>query len=382
MIGYIVLCVLCMLFSFFSYMFSSRLTQRSVRILDIIVVFVFALIMAFKPEEMPDYWSYYNAFIDCDRIIENISIINLWRKYANMEIGFIYICLVFKSLVNSYRLFCFCVAFFVTRLSTKYLAKIAGINDNSREVLLLTTTYLAGFGVVYAGIAIRAGIAITLGIIAVYATQNKKIIAPIFLLSIAFLIHRSSIIYVLFVLMSVFFFNGKHSKRVVTKKELLFSFAMLLAYIAGLGKYIYSIGINWINTICEFLGLNGYIASYTGESTIFSTTTTSVFILIFITLILYSGYKSETELNNFSIFTLFVVIGIIFVFGTMTAASRLYDMALIFSIALIYQIIEDNTGIVSSQSSLIIRKSSLPVFLAIVLIFFYSFKTAFITFLK
>ena len=252
MIGYIVLCFLCILFSFFSYIFSSRLTPRSVRILNTVVVFVFALIIAFKPEDMPDYWSYYNAFHDCDRIIETISAINIWGKYSNMEIGFLYICLVFKSIVNSYRLFCFCVAFFVTRLSTKYLAKIAEINDNSREILLLTTTYLAGFGVVYAGIALRAGIAITLGIIAVYMTQNKKIITSIMLLGIAFLVHRSSIIYILLVLVTVFFFNGKHKKRVVTKKEFILSFTMMFAYIAGLGKYIHSIGINWIIIVNYF----------------------------------------------------------------------------------------------------------------------------------
>lgn len=296
-----------------------------------------SIVLGLRPETTRDTLAYIEAFNISESEIAKINFNNLFLKFSNgMETGFWFLSFLFKRLFGSYRLFFIFCSFASAIISIHYLSTMVSDDNEFVDPLVMLLYYLF-FGIMYSGIVLRAGLAISLGVASVYYFKNKRIILGLFSLIISFLLHQSSLLFSLFALLALFM--RKNAGRRFEDVCLCISVVLLIFAITNFGNYTYSILDNTLSNFLTRIGMGKYYISY-GSSTVSIIGIKKTLICACITISMFLMRKSGIETKKFIfLYLLFTSFVIVFFPGVM-ALSRVFDMALIFIIIPIAKILK------------------------------------------
>jgi hypothetical protein len=239
------------------------------QIMKIVFTVIFSAIIAYRPKAVPDTINYTSVY----------NLIDIHHKYGfdlvgelyNMEYGFFYLMKMFRCFTSNVHLFYFILTLFTTNLTLYSIDKLIkflfGIDVN---FYILYASYISYYGIYYNGIAIRQGLAMALGIMAIYTTVKKKYIMTIFLLLSAFITHRLAITFTVILLVFFIFYNKKISLKYYVGVWILTGLYLLLnhstsiqliveSYILKLLRKINIVSyVNWITNNSISFNANFY----------------------------------------------------------------------------------------------------------------------------
>lgn len=320
--------------NFYYFAIGRRVREKQKLISSLIITVLFSILIAMKPDTLKDAVEYSKAFFNADYWIGRISKVNFFQKYYNFEYGFLYLNHLFRKLSTNIHIFYFCIAFFNIWITPKYLSKL--VSQENREDLF-RIILINWYGILYSGIAIRAGLVIALGVMAVYYATKNRYIKVAALLIIAFLIQRSSIIFVFLIGLSIVFRMVPEEKL----KRICFSVSGVLLILSplGIGEYTSAFMDKALVNILNLLKLQNYYLSYANnDSSDGGLGIAKTLVLLMCVVIFWILLQDETHYPSLIyVSVLFAVIVLVF-FSGMRAASRMYDMGLFFLIPMCAQI--------------------------------------------
>ena len=227
------------------------------RIINVILILAFSLIIAFRPDTVPDTMSYIEIFGDID---SNVSYgFDLFGEYDSVEYGFLYLIKFFKYFSHNAVFFFFVVCFISVSITMKGIQMIVR-NLTRREMCFpfVFAVYISYFGIYYNGIAIRQGLAIAFCTLALAFLLNRKYVRGLLLTFVAFMFHRLSFIAFLIFLLYKLLAN----LRISFKAYFICLFILLVYCISGLGYYINKYAFSLLLSLLNLIGLGKAYNSY------------------------------------------------------------------------------------------------------------------------
>ena len=224
------------------------------------------------------------------------------------------------------------VAFFTIVCIPKYLSKIFFDENTYSYEEVIRCVYLSSISVLYSGLVIRAGLAITIGLIAIYYMDQKKLLRGIALFLIAYSLHHSSMLLMAFAVLFILFKReaSDKSKRIILYSTIVLLFLQLADIATRASNYIYP----YIIRILDFTNNSSEYLSKVGMSNesfgIIKTLYGLSLLIIFLCV-----YKAKIHVRFSCLLISFSTILIMLLTVGISGSSRIYDMALMFSIPLI-----------------------------------------------
>lgn len=361
-IGYICIILILNLYVFLS----KKITYKQRLIIEICIMLVSAVFIALRPMIMPDTQNYLLAFTQSEEKFPLIKNIGMFQRYAGIEKFFWVIMYYFNIITNNFRIFLIIISVFDIFVSVKVFAALI---ENKTNLSVEMCLYVTCFGMLYAGISVRAGLGMTLGLLAVYCTKKKKYVISILIIILGMMIQISSALF--FVLALIMFLFNKPIQNKGKRVALIISGGLFISLLINIGAIINAIIEKILFYFSAKVGVLAIYESYIGntiDTTVGMTKIITSFVVFVCVLTIYCC-KIETDVF-FIVVMLFVQILIIALVG-MRAASRVYDMFLIFTIPVMKQIFD----------SWINKKQILPLFtfyFVQVALFLVSFKNCFL----
>lgn len=179
------------------YIFHLRVKGHT-RLMAYAVLFVFLLLVYFRPFYFRDTESYFRSF---NRVqwtyLSNVNLLNR-EPNTGMEYGFVLIELIFKSLGFSFRLFSVSISLFFVFCTYKFVNSfIRYVSDNEEDQsdkMLIFLLFLPHFGLFYNFIAIREALAFSFLFIGSIRAMKKDWLGAFFLAFFAFSVQRLSVV--------------------------------------------------------------------------------------------------------------------------------------------------------------------------------------------
>ncbi len=320
---YILYFILCWAISAFR---RSNKSKKSIGIV-LLMILLLSILMYFKPNDLKDSMEYERIW----KLSEGIQLSNLrlGARYQNIEVLFVLYMKFLSALGLSFRGFCALTAFFIYALSLIGIKLIIANNDDdySKDDSLIWLIYCAYFGLHYGAIAIRAGLGMALGLLAIgLHVKTRRYILPVFVVLLSSLMHSTCLVFL--VVLLVYRFIPRLKKN--TYEVLLV--IMMAALLIGVGGYLFSTLSQFMRLILNQLGIFGfsyYFVSYdvnVGLKDWF-------FLLVFGGFIILSPFdKMEFDKLRFIVLLGLVVLTLLY---PVRSINRLYDEFLIFSIPFI-----------------------------------------------
>lgn len=263
MIWYVCLVILILISLSLSFFYKRRNSNRCIcRVLNVILMLSFSLIIAFRPNSIPDTLSYKEIF---DDIKPNKDYgFDVFGEYNSVEFGFLYFIKIYKLFSSNVTGFFFIFCLLSVAITMHGINNIVLKYKRQRMCFpLVFAFYISYFGIYYNGIAIRQGFAIALCIWAISLFLNKKYFRSLILFFISFLFHRLSFIAIIILLLLKITNRIRFSKTAYT-----LIFCVLLIYcFSGFGyvinKYAFKILLDSINLIGLGGAYNSYLENFT-----------------------------------------------------------------------------------------------------------------------
>lgn len=292
-------------------------------------IFLLALLMANRGVTIHDTQNYINIY---ERVTyDMITHFSLLEKYLGVEYGFILLICIFKKLGIGVRIFFFSIAFFNCFVTIDTLTEIAWFwiekkKDKISVMYLTLILYIAGFGMLYTGIAIRGGLSIALCLFSMkLVICDQKKIKAFILGIIAFSMHRMAINLV-FMLCIIYFVKVNNVKL---QLGILFSEALL--FFSGITIPVMYFITNKMLFFNFTLGINGYSSFINGLDTQIGKIDIYILLVCFLIISLTRSYEGMSQAKN-----IILAGGLILTFGYgIRALSRIYDYYMIMQIPLL-----------------------------------------------
>lgn len=284
----------------------------------------FVIVIAFRPLDSPDTLSYKNIYYSSDSILKEISEVNLFLKYGNVdgsvEYGFLFLCSLMLKVFPSYRFFFGIIAAFNAIIISFCLYKLFFKKKEKDAFFLILALYMCSFGILYSGIAIRAGMGIAIGLISAVFAKNKRVFLCSAFLLLGFCIHRASIIFAfadIILFLSEIKQKNSLNKNAINKLIVIEAFLLFVAYI------LFAFAISQrIEGVLTLVGLQSYLSYFSGNVKLGVTKTIVCFIVFAV--LAYSVNK-KCQLSSGVTVLLMIVPVLAVAFVSFMAASRLYD---------------------------------------------------------
>lgn len=296
------------------------------------------LLIAMRPETIPDYVSYLNIF----KYIQpgkNYGF-DLWSRHyqTGIEYGFLYLISWMKVVVgNNFRMFLGILSFATSTSAIFALKKIVLMleiaeenkqNENQLEVII-SCIYFSYFLLNYEGIAIRQAVSISLCLWGFICFYNKKYIQTCLLYFAGFLVQRMTIIGLISLLVYSLVPALKNKKNIIKITGIVGAMCTLVyisplyARVLRLMQGVYSLLFTKINYMSYIENLS-YDVAFDKKR---------LFLLVIMCFVLY--FLSEEQASG-KIFNVFFV-GILIMVCTMniSGSARIYDYLTVFYIPLI-----------------------------------------------
>ena len=333
MINYLILNLIITFFAFLYLLFLKKMNLKTRFFYTFFLLLLFVITVTFRPLDSPDTLSYKLIFESSRDILRDVEHINLLSKYGtgdgSAEYGFIFFCALVNRLFPSYRVF-FCILAMITSIIIPLcINKIFFKQNNFNSFSVIFVIYIISFGILYSGIAIRAGLGISLGLISLVYAKEKKILKCLFFVFIAFCIHRTAIVFTL--ANFVFLFSKRKETNILGhgfKRLILFEVFVIVVMML-----LFHFGFKGITSeLLSFIKLDSYL-SYMSTNTKLGIT--KILICICIIALLFFVYEQKLKIDRRVLFLIMLVPLFAVIFVDFFAASRLYDQFFILFIGLI-----------------------------------------------
>lgn len=316
------------IFVFITYFIGGILKPNSKdeKIVYILMTIIFSLLLAYRPEMVPDTKSYKETF-DIIQVGKNYGF-NPFGEIYTVEYGFFYLMYLFKTIYNDIHFFYFFFNFIIILIfinSCKYLiSQLYNIKEIS--VLTILAIYMAYFGTYYIGIAVREGMTISLLMLCLCKIEKKKYFQVLIIGIIGFLFHR---LFVSTIAIFIIWFFGDikfEKKKYLIVWSVCGGYLFLNNSISIQEKFL---GLLW--NILPKLGINyymGYLEDYIISSYKKSFTIILLWLLIGIITIFYNEKHASFKIVNIIYCGLIISI----LLYTLKGSSRIYDFFTVFTI--------------------------------------------------
>ncbi len=270
-------------FAFITYGLSAlccnyRINEKQIKVVLLLLILANALIGAVRPEGTQDTSVYNQVYDNSLAYLSSVHITSIFdlfanRSYKSIEIAYIFLMAPFRYFLKSPVFFYFVqglvsnsLMLYGLNLLCRYLLnanelklKLTAIPYNNR-LLQLYSLYVLFCGILYTSSAIRAGLSVSLGLIAVgnFLLKRNRIVSIIlFLCSI--LLHTTSIILIpILLIIKLTRVRFSINTTIVICLMFLFMYFMRIArYIVG---YITS-GVSWLLDFANVHAFRSYITN-------------------------------------------------------------------------------------------------------------------------
>lgn len=289
----------------------------------------FISIVSLRPVAIPDTLPYLNFY-------EAVELADLWSNRFYFEKGFVFLTCILKLFSSN------SVYYFASLVCVNLALLIMSFNNLNKEFSLKTPlvlgliAYIPYYGLFYNAIVLRAGIALSLGLLAL-TLKNKW--SSLFFILLAFTFHKSSII----LLLSYFIFN--YFRKLSQKKYYFIAFSILFLYLSGIHYFLINNIVPDIISISQKLSVTSfanfkYYLSYFNDlkySISYKLLYYILSLLIFIYILPY--VKSKIYFRYLNVFIVGLIISILF--STFEQITRLTDFLLISHVCLLFYISGD-----------------------------------------
>lgn len=253
---YLVFSIISMMYFFF-FMIRRKITilnYSDKRFIGTSIVFL-SVLSGLRPSGIPDTVAYYFTY----SISPNIKMdnLNLFARYSNSEIGYIYLNKLFSSLGVPYRLYLGIVCSMILSLTVYglYLILRSLGNRERYSIIGLYSVFLLYNGLHNSSIAIRAGLCIGFGLIGVgiYLNNRSNLVFSIALIVFSMLFQTMGILFFVAILIA-------RLKKVHINIWFVYIIyvALCLSVLLDLGKRIYPIVLENISPILEKLNITSF----------------------------------------------------------------------------------------------------------------------------
>lgn len=306
-----------------------KFNAKQTQIIILFVLVLFSLMMGLRPVNSKDTLQYITIF---DNLKGNVELgFSLFQKYKGFEYGFIYLIKFFQLFSNNYRIFFFLVALTINLISFYSLEKIC-YSDSIKKVnggsFFLLFLYIGSYGLLYSGIAIRAGLSLAFGLLVIVFFMKFKYAKGIIFLLLSFAFHRMGLIFLLIFLIIKLFPQ-------LNKKTYIYVYICLVfLFLTGFSNYIFQAFLSIISYLFAVLNINGF-SSYLNVTETAIGIIDVYWILYTLSLILlFNKNKAYRVLLNVAMFGMIIIV---FLHG-IRAINRVYDYFFILSIPLLCDI--------------------------------------------
>lgn len=309
----------------------NRVVIKQRKIVEYIIILSFCVLFATRGTDIRDTANYISIFENSTALVQTANF-SVLAKYALVEGGFWLFNSLFKFIIPYYQVFFGIVAFFTIVYIPKYLSKIFFEENTYSYEEVIRCVYLSCIGVLYSGLVIRAGLAITIGLIAIYYIDQKKLLRGIALFFVAYTLHHSTMLLMAF---AVLFVLSKReasdkSKRIVFYSTIVLLFLQMADIATSASNYIYP----YIIRLLDSTNNSGEYLSKVGMSNeSFGIIKTLCGLSLLITFLCV--YKAKIQVRFSCLLISFSTILIMLLTVGVSGSSRIYDMALMFLIPLI-----------------------------------------------
>ena len=229
-----------------------KIDRHIKRAITALLILLFSVIIAFRPAYVPDTLGYNEIF---DKIVVGKNYgFNIFGEYLTVEYGFLYLMMFFKAIFNNVHVFyfiltyisCLIFAYAVSQLYRRFMK--ADIN-----LPMLLGVFFSYYGIYYSGIAIRQGLALSLCLLAFYFFISKKYFRSILFLFVAILVHRLSVLSIVWMLFYILFRHKNFSIKFMIAVNILCLIYYVINLIIGFGGGIYVVAdrVLWlVGLIC------------------------------------------------------------------------------------------------------------------------------------
>lgn len=318
------------------------------------------IIYALRPLTTRDTLGYVNSFAN-DYLFDNLSS-NFLVKYNGYEIGYIYLMNLFKSICNNYRIYFvfISVAGIILSVTALYRLTIFLFTDScdnrsissvglDRELQgLIIALYISGYGFLYNGISVRAGLAMALGLWFVVSMLSKKRIRAIITLIIAISIQRTAFLFLIIYLIVKFLPSLKRQVHFF-----IWGLSGILL-LSGMASRLSQGIIFVLNKLFTDYGINGYSSFLENFDTVGLRDIYMWLLYLLLIMICDNREKNQKYLNV----VMFGELVVVFLYEV-RAISRVYDMFYMLCIPLIVQfytgyMLNDDNSIIFRNRKLIV----------------------------
>lgn len=308
------------------------------RVVQLIIVVIFSLIMTVRPIDSPDTANYVDTFYKSVGSLEEISSGGLFGKYQGTEYGFWFLAALFQIVFGSVEFFFFFTAFFCAFFLPHYLAKLAKAMHFPVNEPLIRTIYITGFGLLYCAAAIRSGVAMTLGIMALYYFADRKKIRTVICFMVAFWVHTTALLYLFFI-----FVLAVTKKTDCSNSKPSGAAVIIIAALFAICSVLFDpmqVLANAIPSFFSRMGMGEYGRSYLGEPNQGGFGLTKLLLCGCLIALVFVSDREGFKIPKFFRCIVYLTLGTIIVFANMRAASRLYDLSLVVCIPIVAKVFE------------------------------------------
>lgn len=244
-------------FSIISLMFclwEERQRSYNKRIAGLLIMTIaFSAIIACRPDTIKDTQNYIDLYLQAPEWIKEISSFSLLRKYKGIEWGMILIAYFSNLLFVHFRFMFFGVALLSIILLCWGIKSIENslCESNSSNYGFVFFFITAYYGLSYLAVAMRMGLALALGSVALALWLKKKKVESIVFFSLMLLIQRTLILAFIYILLFSFFRKGR---RLCIGIYMLTG--MMLAF--NIGELFWNQMSSLLLTIMDAIGVNGF----------------------------------------------------------------------------------------------------------------------------
>ncbi len=182
-------------------MMVGQLPAKMKTLINCVLAVLFSVLIAFRPLSVPDTITYLDMYKQIDANVI-YPIVNFVVIQFDAEIGYVLFCQIAKLFFgNVFRLFLFVIPIvnigliaYGSRIIIKNVNKdFFDSKENNYVFILVLCLYASYFGLIYNGVTLRAGFALSLTICSLAMYIDKKYIKMILFLVLAFSFHKMAI---------------------------------------------------------------------------------------------------------------------------------------------------------------------------------------------
>lgn len=241
-------------------------SENKVAIINIIlVVITISTIAALRPFESADTANYFSVYISAkEPALYFKDFLIYGKRIHGIETSFVFLFSVLKSLSFSFRQVLFIIAFVNSALILTIAIKISQLLSKKPDISKIVALFVSYFGLHYCCIAIRAGLSLGIGMLAVYLLLTRRRAIGIVALYGSILVHSMSVLFIPIIIYLCFNNSANYEQCEDSQLPLITIMICFLSLTFNLGSKIVDAFIHLFEFMSDYFGINSFAGYMVG----------------------------------------------------------------------------------------------------------------------